>query len=437
MTPPPQGAPLTPPMTRLRRSSAPRLIVLSVAALLVLTPAAAGASSKQSSSGEEQSLKELQAKRNKVRADKASKAAKVNALKASDAQIEKALADLSESVTAQTAALEEAERGVQQAETDLAAATKAETETANELADLKTSIKQQAIAAYVNVPGEEDWSLLSSEDPNDAMNRRTLIEFQSNVNLDAAENFRTLQEDLAQQRAAKQEARRRAEYHKGQTKAQLDSLAAAQSQQASFQDSVESRIERELAEATSLASVDATLSGQISQKQSAIAAQLAAQRKRSKAATDALSRGGRGPAAPGKVSIPVFTGGSSIVNVQGIRVHSSIASQLNSMLNAARASGINLSGGGYRDPSGQIAVRRNNCGSSQYAIYQMPASSCSPPTARPGQSMHEKGLAIDFSAGGGTLSRGSAGFAWLKANAASYGFYNLPSEPWHWSTNGN
>ncbi|WNG61464.1 M15 family metallopeptidase [Archangium gephyra] len=29
------------------------------------------------------------------------------------------------------------------------------------------------------------------------------------------------------------------------------------------------------------------------------------------------------------------------------------------------------------------------------------------------------------------------GFVWLKANAARYGFINLPSEPWHWSTNGN
>ena len=30
----------------------------------------------------------------------------------------------------------------------------------------------------------------------------------------------------------------------------------------------------------------------------------------------------------------------------------------------------------------------------------------------------------------------SAGFKWLKANAARYGFYNLPSEAWHWSTTG-
>ena len=26
---------------------------------------------------------------------------------------------------------------------------------------------------------------------------------------------------------------------------------------------------------------------------------------------------------------------------------------------------------------------------------------------------------------------------WLAGNAASFGFYNLPSEPWHWSTTGS
>ena len=50
--------------------------------------------------------------------------------------------------------------------------------------------------------------------------------------------------------------------------------------------------------------------------------------------------------------------------------------------------------------------------------------------------MHEQGLAIDFTQGGRALTRGSSGYAWLRRNAASYGFYNLPSEPWHWSVNG-
>ena len=83
-----------------------------------------------------------------------------------------------------------------------------------------------------------------------------------------------------------------------------------------------------------------------------------------------------------------------------------------------------------------MRVRRSNCGSSSYSIYQAPASSCSPPTARPGSSQHEQGPAIDFTLGGSALSYGSSGYNWLKANAGRYGFRNLPGEPWHWSTTG-
>jgi LAS superfamily LD-carboxypeptidase LdcB len=79
-----------------------------------------------------------------------------------------------------------------------------------------------------------------------------------------------------------------------------------------------------------------------------------------------------------------------------------------------------------------------HCGTSDYAIYEMPSSQCSPPTARPGSSMHEQGLAVDFTCnGGGTVSSGDVCDGWLESNAATYGFYNLPSEPWHYSTNGN
>jgi LAS superfamily LD-carboxypeptidase LdcB len=109
------------------------------------------------------------------------------------------------------------------------------------------------------------------------------------------------------------------------------------------------------------------------------------------------------------------------------------------MMNAAASAGVNLCGGGYRSSAGQIQTRMNNCGTSYYAIYEMPASQCSPPTARPGQSMHERGLAVDFTCNGGGVigSHSNPCFAWLAGNASSYGFYNLPSEPWHWSSNGN
>lgn len=114
------------------------------------------------------------------------------------------------------------------------------------------------------------------------------------------------------------------------------------------------------------------------------------------------------------------------------RVHTCLAGNLDRMFDAAAAAGHNFTGSGWRDPNQQIALRRQNCGTSYYAIYQMPASQCTPPTAIPGTSRHERGLAVDLSTGLSTSA-----FNWLKANASRYGLYNLPSERWHWSTDGH
>jgi len=60
-----------------------------------------------------------------------------------------------------------------------------------------------------------------------------------------------------------------------------------------------------------------------------------------------------------------------------------------------------------------------------------------PPTARPGRSLHERGLALDLRLADDTrLTRNSPAFQWLSQNAGRFGFYNLPSEPWHWSVSG-
>ena len=106
-------------------------------------------------------------------------------------------------------------------------------------------------------------------------------------------------------------------------------------------------------------------------------------------------------------------------------------------MRAARGDGHVLAGSGYRDPDRQVALRRRHCGTSDHAIYQMPASQCSPPTARPGTSLHERGLAIDFTCDGTLIrSRTNPCYQWLAAHAPNFGLHNLPSEPWHWSTTG-
>lgn len=127
---------------------------------------------------------------------------------------------------------------------------------------------------------------------------------------------------------------------------------------------------------------------------------------------------------------------SLVVSVPGtsIRVHSLIAANTVAMIEAARADGVVLDGWGWRSTQRQIELRQAHCGPDYFSVFEKASSTCSPPTARPGRSMHERGLAIDFK---NCSSRETACFRWLAANAARYGFYNLPSEPWHWSVNGN
>jgi hypothetical protein len=141
----------------------------------------------------------------------------------------------------------------------------------------------------------------------------------------------------------------------------------------------------------------------------------------------------RAAGAAGAPPSAVVGGPVSLSTVGGITVNSAIAAQVQQLLAAAAADGVTLRGSGYRDPDQQIALRREHCGTSNFAIYRMPASQCSPPTARPGTSMHERGLAIDFTA----CSSGSACFVWLSAHAAACGLFNLPGEPWHWSIDGS
>lgn len=141
-------------------------------------------------------------------------------------------------------------------------------------------------------------------------------------------------------------------------------------------------------------------------------------------------------------AVVAFDLGNGLVEVGGITVAASLAPALEDLLEAARADGYVLGGHGYRSPETTARLRRaNGCPD----VYDSPASSCRVPTARPGESMHEQGLAVDFIWQGQTIcyprsaSRcsGNAAFDWLTANAGRFGLQVLSSEAWHWSTNGD
>lgn len=122
-----------------------------------------------------------------------------------------------------------------------------------------------------------------------------------------------------------------------------------------------------------------------------------------------------------------YKGGSLIkirlCKVQGITVNAAVAGNLDKMLTAAKNNGVTLSGGGFRTMASQQQLYAAHCSNGK----------CSPPTARPGYSNHQMGLAIDFS---NCSTHGTACWQWLNSNAATYGFKNFAKEPWHWSPDG-
>jgi hypothetical protein len=122
------------------------------------------------------------------------------------------------------------------------------------------------------------------------------------------------------------------------------------------------------------------------------------------------------------------------VVVYGTPICKTLANNFKKMIDAAKNDGLTISATGFRTRDEQIALRKQNCGTGDYNIYEKPSDQCNPHTARPGFSRHESGLALDFMCNGlgfinpnkrpGTLTC----FSWMSRNANQYGFKNYQAK---------
>jgi LAS superfamily LD-carboxypeptidase LdcB len=367
--------------------------------------------------------------RDEVRRQAAEAALEVDALRAEDAVVQQALADLQANVDTQQADANAAADAQASADAALADATAKLTEAENQVATLDAATDAMVAQSFMDPPIENALEIFRSGSLSDAAVKQALLKLQADHDAALMDQLEQAQAQLATDQAAKQEAATLAADRKAASDAALAELQTALGQQQQFAADLEARLNARLAEAEALRAQDASLSAQIEAQQAALAAQLAAM-SGAGTGSNGTTAGVIAPVPGGLATVSCPTGGS-------ITVAGAIAENLAALLRAAAADGVVLCGGGYRDPNAQIQLRMAHCGTSNYAIYEMPASQCDPPTAKPGFSQHEVGLAIDFTCnGGGTITRSSSCFSWLSAHAADYGFYNLPEEPWHWSTTG-
>jgi len=375
--------------------------------------------------------------------------------------IDRQIHDAEAATTAAQARLDAAnEAAVQAAATAEAAAAAAAT-----AAD---QVRSYAVEVFVRPPAQDALSTMAikeSADASYATDVLTIVAQGRGRVVDAATKAKAVADKDRGAAAAAAEA---ATSEVAAARTAAESLRSARAQQNRLATQLDDRLDQKLAEVAALKAVDAKAAKELADQEVALRKSVVAAPATAPAAPKAgtpvaATRPSNTPSASNPTTttvrpsttpstVPTTTApkpttpstGSGLVTwadvtkAGGFWVNKSIASQTAALVSAAKAAGFNLSGGGYRDPAEQIALRRAHCGTSDYAIYVMPASQCTPPTAQPGKSMHERGLAIDIQSGGHLItSRSDPAFQWLAANAASYGFYNLPSEPWHWSINGS
>jgi septal ring factor EnvC (AmiA/AmiB activator) len=432
--------------------------VVALGSVVAVWPAVA-------SSADDPDPAKTERERDTVRVQRAEVDLEIDTLQAKDAEVQAALAVLETNVATQEAELDEAERAHEEAEADLAAAIQAVADAQQRIEDLNRRADDLVVQAFVSPPSDNALDALRADSLSDAAVKQAVIEIQADTDADVLDQLDEAHEDMEVEQANKTEAEAATEARKDEAAEELADVEAALAQQQDFAADLEERLNARLAEAESLKEFDKALSERLVREQAEVARRIRAMQEaaeRQRRAQEAAARAAAARAAaaaneppppapdsapripavapPASVVTPAPGGLATVTCPHGgsITVAGSIADNVQALLNAAARDGVSLCArSGWRSSQKQIELRRQNCGSSNYAIYYMPASQCSPPTARPGTSMHERGLAIDFSCnGGGAIRHGNECWNWLAAHADDYGLYNFPSEPWHWSTSG-
>jgi len=397
----------------------------------------------------QQQVNQLRKERDVFQKEVLDQARIVDTATAEVSEVEQALADLELLVAEQRDDLTRAEQALEGAVLSVSAAEQQSAELASQQADLNSQVNDLALQTYIGRDStiEGSFGLARTGDIYKAARVQTLIGAAFGDINNTSDQLRALQVDTQVATKALNEAVTQRELLRGEAEIQLDQLLEAVGLQAQIVFEAENRLEARLYEAAALAELDAEMAKKIEAEQNDLAKVVQAE-KAKRAEEERLRREAerkrreaeeaRQRRLLGIADAPTSTNfdKSELTTVWGIQVHESIADKLLALLRAASQDGIRLGGGGYRSSQSQINLRRAHCGTSNWAIYSKPSYQCSPPTARPGASMHERGLAVDFTQNGRALWSNTSGYRWLKRNASKYGLRNLPSEPWHWSVNG-
>lgn len=407
-----------------------------------------------------------EAKRAELEQRQAALAGEIDGLRASNDELLGALGTLNSQLVDQQAAVDQAAKTTVETTARLAEARTREQAAREQVTATEQRLRELAVSAYLGPPADTASVILLGGPLDEMPRRRVLAGVRLQQVTDAVAEMRRVRAEAERVRGQLQDAEAAARRAESDQRARLEELSASRENHQNLLDQVATRLDRALAESNQLSAADAALAAQIRAHEEELQRQLlmasapvaSTPAPPAPAESDEPAPGQAPPANPANPANPATAAVTAstptaappptrVVQITpvdttwvgGIEVATSIASQLAQLLAAAKASGLVLTGSGYRNIYDQITIRKQYCGTTDYDIWDRPSWECSPPVARPGRSNHEKGVAVDFTGPDGDLVRthDSPTYQWLAANAARFGFFNLPSEPWHWSINGS
>jgi murein DD-endopeptidase MepM/ murein hydrolase activator NlpD len=232
-------------MTTLRRHA-----LLALVLLLVLGLAAPAQADSVSTARRRQAA---------AKAKRAQLAARVNAARASDRQLESAVRALDSHIATQQAGTDAARQAAHAADQALAAVQTRLVTTQRQVTELRAAVKNRAVAAYVTPSGSGISEVLDSHDLNEASRKREMLDQVVGGNRSDLERLRATEEDLVLAQQQLGSAQREAAARRRQAEARLVALKYARSQQDRLRSALDDRIKDYLAEADAVAKEEASL----------------------------------------------------------------------------------------------------------------------------------------------------------------------------------
>ncbi|HVF32252.1 MAG TPA: peptidoglycan DD-metalloendopeptidase family protein [Acidimicrobiales bacterium] len=224
-----------------------------------------------------------------VRAAKAKAAAQLNGLRASDDQLEKAVAALATQVRAQNAKVASAQQAVNVAEAAVRTAEARIASTESEMTSLQGAVVDRAVAAYVRPQQAALAGLSDARNLEDASRRASMLRQVANSDRDILDQLRATREDLGIEKEKAATAKEVAAHRRAAANQQLSAYKANLAEKARLEAALDNRIRAVTGEVEAFAKEDAAIQSLLNSE----AARAAAAARASRNAAGAADSGGR------------------------------------------------------------------------------------------------------------------------------------------------